>query len=177
MNEAFVKEWLSRHFLGMLASRGGYAVQGIESDFGADLLVRQVSAVPRQNGKKRLLMTGEALDVQLKCTTWSQLTQRPDGVAFDLEAKTFNDLVDRRGGAIPLVLVVLALPDDSADWVTLSASELVARRCGYWYIPDDNALPTANTASVRIDLPNAQRLALDTIPALFANHFGPGATP
>ncbi len=70
-----------------------------------------------------------ALDLQLKAT--ANLAEPKAGVLrFRLPIKNYNDL--RVETQTPRLLVVLELPPDESQWMTLTADELVLRRRAYW---------------------------------------------
>ena len=91
------------------------------------------------------------LDFQAKSTSRDVL--RDDHVAFDLPVKNYNDLRKRRSNSI--ILAVLVLPNDEAEWLSHSEEALIMRRCAYWMslkgYPD-----SANTSSVTVQIPRRQ---------------------
>ncbi len=112
----------------------------------------------------RRVESGFSLSFQLKASTqW----QRDDNtVIYDLEAKTYNDLVIRRNfrAAIPCILILLALPADSSQWLTYNEEEI--RLCGSCYWEYLSGMPTENRQSVRIRIPRQQRLTPESLIAL-----------
>jgi hypothetical protein len=75
----------------------------------------------RQN---RRVESGFSVSFQLKASTQWQLDSAE--VVYDLEAKIYNDLILRRGmkTATPCILILLALPANSAQWLICEESEL-----------------------------------------------------
>lgn len=162
MTEEQIKEAISRRYVELVASRAGFKCQQPTPDNGVDMSVSR--AVPRAEGDGvRYYDDGKYLDVQLKCTVQSQVVFAQDHLKFDLEAKAFNDLVQRRidQALVPLILVVLVLPDDAATWVTVGPEQLVVQRCAFWFQPDQNTERTENSSSIRISIPLANMLDLD----------------
>lgn len=92
------------------------------------------------------------LDVQLKATT--TLGPMKDGnLVFSLKVKNYEDL--RRRTLVPRLLVVLDLPKDEEQWLTVEPARLVLRKCAYWlkltgFPEHDNK----ETVSVRIPAEN-----------------------
>jgi hypothetical protein len=76
---------------GSPTNRGGY-IWSKPPDFGADLDIERVS-VTEINGKRRFLNSGETIRIQLKATCEANLLPTADGFRYDLEVKTYNDLV------------------------------------------------------------------------------------
>lgn len=69
------------------------------------------------------------LDVQMKTT----INENSDGevIHYPLKRKNYDDLtiVDLLS---PRILVLVTLPRDIQEWLSLSPEQLVLRRCGYW---------------------------------------------
>ena len=136
------KAELSFAYLAALAAKAGYTCQrGPQPD--AD----SIDATIRSGD---LMRTG--FDVQLKAT--STPDQREDGLHFRLSKKNYNDLGAAR--MVPLILLVLELPSDEAEWVECSVEHLTMRRCGWWASLSGSE-PT-DAGSETIVIPTAQRL-------------------
>jgi hypothetical protein len=58
--------------------------------------------------------------------------------------------------------VVLALPEQETDWLSISAAQLVMRRCAYWVSLAD-APETTNQTSVTVLLPEVNRLEIASL--------------
>ena len=90
-----------------------------------------------------------ALDLQLKART--DLAEPQAGFRrIRLSIKNYNDL--RVETQTPPLLVVLELPQDESQWMTVTAEELVLRRRAYWLSlqrGDDEAVGQ-QTVTVRI---------------------------
>lgn len=81
---------------------------------------------------KRHVNSGIPLDFQAKATVDWEI--RGDHVVYDLESKTYNDMVTRSPSCTTLVLVLLCLPKDAADWHSATATSTTLRNCCYWHI-------------------------------------------
>jgi hypothetical protein len=81
-----------------------------------------------------------------------------DEVVYDVEAKAYNDLVNRfnepRG--TPMVLIVMCLPKDEAEWLDISTEQLILRHCCFWCRVGGTR--TDNTATQRIRIPRTHML-------------------
>src|SRR5579863_1976563 len=156
MNIPDIMECLSRNYLETIANRTGYFnLQG--KDFGTDLHICKANIIDRGR-YERHLMTGRQVHIQLKSVHEHLVRITPKHISYDLEAKNYDDLIDRRnelGSVIPLVLVVFIFPTDQDQWLTLSTEELIIRKRAYWYLPDDNARYTPNSTSQVINIPNS----------------------
>jgi hypothetical protein len=89
-----------------------------------------------------------------------------------LKADNYNDLIRRRDGYIPLVLVLFVLPDDQSTWLGIADSELTLRRCGYIWRPSATDVEVSNTSTKRISIPINGRLASETFEALRLEYVG-----
>ena len=112
------EEALSRAYVAAVAASAGYtlAMQNFDRD-GVDVQVRAGGAMR------------PSLDVQLKATI--QLSEDREGeFRYPLRRRNYDLL--RTQTLVPRILVVLDLPGDESQWVSISAEELVMRRCAYW---------------------------------------------
>ena len=112
------KEGLSLAYVRTLAARAGFSASVPEPDRDS-VDLRIMAGGPRR----------PALDLQVKATTHfaeAQAGFRP----FRLTSKNYSDL--RVETQTPRLLVVLELPEDEAQWMTVTTEELVLRRGAYW---------------------------------------------
>jgi hypothetical protein len=169
MTEEHIKETLSRHFTGILAANVGFSISKPEMDYGIDCRVEKVvSYTHPQTGKARNLGNGNYIDIQLKATTEDQIIPQGNLVKYDLEVKTYNDLVTRMNdGQAPLVLIVFILPSNRNAWVQINPNELRFRKHAYWYQPGSGAALSSNVSTVRIDLLSANMLDINSFQSLY----------
>ena len=112
------KEGLSLVYVKALETRAGFSTSVPEPD--RDSVDLRIQA----GGPRR-----PALDLQLKATI--NLGKPQHGfLPFRLKIKNYNDL--RVDTQTPRLLVVLELPRDASQWMTLTTEELVLRRRAYW---------------------------------------------
>jgi hypothetical protein len=144
ITEQHTKECLSLAYIHAIAGRAGInlSVDRVH-DYGIDGSLHPVTI---RDGRR--VETGFTLDFQLKATVrWSH----EDGhVVYDLEAKTYNDLVTRAPEAVRCILIVLCLPEDDAHWSEGSEKEMVLRHCCYWTILDGVGVEATSTKRIRI---------------------------
>ncbi|WP_052732673.1 DUF4365 domain-containing protein [Hymenobacter terrenus] len=170
MTEEQIKEQLSRNYLDLLASRGGYKSLVASLDHGVDVTISKVKVHDR-GGKRRLLDSGQFIDVQLKCTCEASIVAGPTNIKYDLEVKSYNDLIDRRGSSAPLILIVMVLPDNRDLWLSIREHEIALAKCAYWYVPEQTAEYTTNTESIRITIPKANSLSLQFLDTKFSEYY------
>ena len=145
------EEAFSRAYVAAVAAGAGYTLSA--QDFDRDGVDVQV----RAGGNMR-----PSLDIQLKATV--QLDQSKENVVrYPLRRRNYDLL--REETMVPRILVVLDLPKEESQWVSISSEELVLRRCAYW--ADIKGFPeTDNKSSVtitigknnRFDIPNLKDL-------------------
>ena len=103
-----------------------------------------------------------ALDLQLKATI--NLRASPDGhYRFPLNRRNYDLL--RVETQTPRLLVVLHLPRNEEQWVTITAEELVMRRRAYW-LNLRNCDATDNQSSVTVRIPMGNVFDVDNLRTL-----------
>lgn len=137
------KEWFSRSFLVSVAAAAKFPVELTLNDVdGVDATVRD---------------GGVTTDWQLKGTSSPEYSADGQTLFFDLDVRTYNLFTGDRNSSGYLGVVVI--PDDDAQWVSVSDAELRLRHCGYWQ-KVTGLPPTSNEATVRIHLPMTQMLTV-----------------
>ena len=135
------EEALSRAYAYAVTARAGYvtAVPELDRD-GVDLRIHAGGAMR------------PALDLQLKATV--NLGESHDGhFRFPLKRRNYDLL--RIETQTPRLLVVLDLPRDEHEWMTITTDELVLRRRAYWlnlkgYEETANESPSRSESPVKI---------------------------
>lgn len=64
------------------------------------------------------------------------------------------------------LLVVLFLPQDSADWLSISENELMLKKCAYW-VSLKGAPPSSNTTVQTIYIPTTQIFNVANLKSIF----------
>lgn len=162
LTDQHIAEALSRAYVRAIAGRAGLNLAIREYDYGVDGSFDEV--IVRQN---RRVESGFSLSFQLKASTLWQLDSTH--IIYDLEVKTYNDLILRRSirTATPCILILLALPAASEQWLMCEESELRLRGTCYWEYPSGS--PSGNRSSVRIRIPRSQRLTPESLLGLIEN--------
>lgn len=107
------------------------------------------------------------LNVQLKCTFngLRESNEQPDDWRFQLKAINHRELSVVRTHP-PRILVVVRCPDDFADWVAVSPTELLIKAEAWWVsLRGEAVLPDGQSSKV-VSIPRAQRF---DVSALVAN--------
>ena len=135
------KAELSFAYLAALTAKAGYTCQrGPQPD---------TDSIDATINSGDLMRT--RFDVQLKATSTPK--RHKDGLHFRLPKKNYNDLSAAR--MVPLILLVLELPSDEAEWVECSVEHLTMRRCGWW--TSLSGCEPTEAGSKTMVIPSAQR--------------------
>jgi len=168
MTEQQIKEAVSREFLRILANGHGFKVIEPPSDHGVDMIICPVTVRNTPQGV-RYLDSQYKLDFQLKATTPVSVVDDGQQIKYDLEAKTYNDLVSRRSEPLPLHLVLVVLDPNPPACISIDDARLALSGRAYWYLPEAGDPETQNQARIRITIPKANRLAADFVRERFTN--------
>ncbi len=166
MDDNKVKELISEAFLRLILAKNRFSISKSDTDYGVDLMVNPILTKTRPDGRPSSYPSDKRIDIQLKCTTEKQISHvNSDYFKFKLKVKNYEDLIERRTGLIPLMLIVFVLPDDEKEWIEIVHDQLLLKKCGYWYlIQETNSINTTHlgkTSTVPIQIPYENRLTLD----------------
>jgi len=147
------EEALSRAYVQAVAARAGYIIATMDFDRdGVDIEIKAGGAMRPSIG------------VQLKATI--NLGEPAAGVfRFVLRRRNYDLL--RIPTQVPRLLVVLDLPRDKNQWLTVTAESLVLRRCAFW-TSLAGAPETDNDTAVTVSIQSDHRLDADSLRALMA---------
>lgn len=168
ITEEHIKEAISIKYVEILASYLGYDIASTDKDYGTDFSIVEVG-YREEHGHIRKVNTGREIKIQAKSTTERGIHIENAGIKYDLESKTYNDLIQRRNLNKPLLLFVFILPEDKEYWVQVSENELVVKKCVYWYFPAEDETLTDNTGTKRIFIQKENLITIDSLSALFEN--------
>jgi hypothetical protein len=152
------EECLSLAYVHALAGNAGVSLSAQRvHDYGIDGTFRSIKIV----GTRRV-ESGYSVDFQMKATiNWEH--QGTD-VAYDLEAKTYNDMVGRDTEATTCILILLCLPPDADDWINSDEERMILQHCCYWTRLQGPV--TVNSSKKRIWIPRSNALTSDAIAAI-----------
>lgn len=167
MTNEQIKEALSRHFVCSVAHLHGVKCLTPEPDNGVDITFCPVLKITKPDGTVRYLDSANKLDVQIKSTIANSIIDGIVDIKFDLEAKSFNDLIYRRNDPLPLHLVVVVFDEAPPSCLNVRPQELALLGKAYWYLPDQNSALTANTNTVRITIPKANQVGVGFVPMIY----------
>ena len=112
----------------------------------------------------RRVVSGHPLAFQAKATTNWELI---DGhIVYDLEAKNYDDIVARHSSEITMILILLCMPKDQADWHLATPDATMMRNCCYWAILKGPLC--GNVSTKRIHVPVANLLTPNSLKELLA---------
>lgn len=164
-----IKEALSRNFVSAIAQVHGVKCLRPEPDHGVDITFCPVNKITKPDGSIRHLDSANKLDVQIKSTTSNSVQWAAASVKYDVEAKTYNDLIYRKDDPLPLYLVVVIFDTAPPTCLDLRPAELAIMGQAYWYLPDPNATVTANSQKIRINIPLANKIDMGFVPMIYSS--------
>lgn len=140
MDRSALKQEFSLAFLHAVATSAGCAFHPHRVDL--DSVDATIAA------SKRTYACRPRLDLQVKCTDLG--VGRAGDFSYPMKTKNYDDL--REGGLhVPLILVVVTVPQDPQRWVEHRPGEMVLRECAYW-TDCRTWLPTKNPKGVRVSI-------------------------
>lgn len=155
-----IMESISRAYIQAIAGVAGLnlsiRINEREFDYGMDGTFHSITIRNR-----RRVEAGFPLDFQLKASkNWSCNNKF---IYYDLEVKTFNDLVNRNSinGAVPSILILLCLPPNIDEWVETDEDKLLLRKCCYWKLIKGKQ--TRNNKTIRVTISRKQRLTSESL--------------
>jgi hypothetical protein len=157
------EECLSLAHVHALAGRAGVnlAAQRIH-DYGVDGSFRSVKIIGTRH-----VESGFSVDFQLKATTtWEH---KGSNVVYDLEAKNYNDMVQRDSEATTCILILLCLPTQESQWINFDETRMVLQHCCYW--TQLQGAPTANASTKRIFIPRKNTLSPRAIVSIMEDEY------
>lgn len=144
------KEQLCNAHLTAIAARAGVNLHlGEGCDYGVDGQFRSVEI----DGTRRR-ENGFGIDFQAKASVCWMVAG--SDIVFDLEAKTYNDLVSRSAAATTFIVVLLCLPRSSPSWHEVSHDETKLKNACYWL--SIAGCKTTNAHKKRVRFPMANLL-------------------
>jgi Domain of unknown function (DUF4365) len=151
-----IEELLSIAHIQAIAAKAGVSMANFDRDFGFDGHFRRITTV----GKRRYAC-GDGLDFQLKASINCEI--EPFHIRYDLESKTYNDLIRRYQNQepIPCILLLKVLPIGQEDWLNADEDGLFLGGACYWAHLEGEL--SSNKESVRIRIPRKQQFTPDTL--------------
>lgn len=159
MFETHIKEELSKSYVSAVSAAAGINCTFYGRDYGQDGIFEDVTYFP---DRKSYRQTGFGIDFQLKATV--NATSKNGYYIYDLEVKNYLDLIDIKVGK-PRILVLYILPEEKDEWVKVTTSETILKKCAYWC--SLRGLPwVKNKETVRIRIPESQLFTVEELKRL-----------
>jgi Domain of unknown function (DUF4365) len=153
------QEALSRAYIQAVAARCGMSCSFRDFDYGIDVTVHEI----KRRGE-HYAESGVSLDIQAK-SLCGHCPAEAD-LVYDLKVKNYEDLRDPENPK-PRILVLLLLPDEESEWTSLTADQLIVRRCAYWRSFMTQP-PTANKDTIRVAMPRDNLFSPEALTHMFA---------
>lgn len=99
------------------------------------------------------------IEIQLKATK-QPLSESDEYLSYFLKGIDRYDRLREPGSPLPKLLVVLQLPEDPGQWLTLDEDALIARKCAYW-VSLLGAPASHNSSGQTVLLPREQLVSVE----------------
>lgn len=142
------KEEFSYAYIHAVASAAGYTFERAPQPLdrvGVDVIITS----PDKVGS----MSIPQLHLQVKSTSIKTLTE--DTLRYPLKVKNYEELRDE-SRLIPLILVVVLVPETVDKWLTESEEKLSLNCCGYW-MSCKGKPATKNIETVTVQIPRKNK--------------------
>jgi hypothetical protein len=145
-----LKEEFSYAYVHGVASVAGYICDRSSRQTDND----GIDATIRKPGKGKGRRKG-LLDLQIKCSSVesSKVSINDDEIKFTLEVDSYSELI--KESVIPIILVLVLVPNEVGDWTHQSEDSLILKKCGY-YKQLQGDPETKNRDNIRISISKKQ---------------------
>jgi Domain of unknown function (DUF4365) len=155
------KEEFSYAYVHAIAAVAGYDCAISKRPLDNDGIDITITALGIQGIRKR-----PRIELQVKCSSRMDIVHE-DYIKYPLEVSAYNNL-RFDDPTIPCLLIVVLVPDEIEEWIDISESELLIRKCGYW-ISLAGEPETDNTKCITISIPRVNLFKPDTLKNLIHN--------
>ena len=162
LTEQNIEAELSYAYLHAVATRCGFSCSYTHrhlDDVGVDAQIHEDGRLLADDS----VHSSFTLHVQLKATR-QNLPETETHFSFSLPVRQYNRLRETRL-ASARILAVLRLPANSAEWLTITGDQLIARRCVHW-VSLRGAAATENDTATTVYIPKSQLLSVDGLTAV-----------
>jgi hypothetical protein len=146
---------LATAYVQAVAALAGATIAVSRRDYGVDGTIKYVGTTADDG----YFETGYPVEFQLKGTTVA--TRLSTAIKYDLKARNYNLIVTRKQTATPYYLFLVCFGSDAKKWAVADAESLVLNASAFWWTGFGPR--SENTASVRVEIPVANRLTFGAI--------------
>ena len=140
------KEELQRACFRAVVAQSGASFYIPNYDCGADYVL----TTPYVNQRGRTAPTAKMVFCQLKAS--QDCSIQNNAIAYELDAEAYNKFAELAG--VLAILVLLHLPKNEEEWLTIDQTAMCIRNCCYWYeVPKEITL---NNSTITVKIPLAQ---------------------
>lgn len=153
------EEALSYVYLNAVASMAGFTCSHssrLEDNLGIDVTIRTgVKLDPKS------IFYDFSVDIQLKATM-KKLKIHDDRIEYSFRGITQYDKLRSINNSNPKILVLLMLPEDKEEWLSISSKQLILKNAAYW-VSLYGALESENTTRQTIYFPMSNLLTVTSL--------------
>jgi hypothetical protein len=99
-------------------------------------------------------------DAQVKCTSSPDVIKE-NSINFPLPVNNYDKLRNS-DVLVPHILIVVLVPEEFRDWMSVSEEQIVLKKCGYW-VSLKGMPATQNRNTVTVALPRTNLLTPDNL--------------
>ena len=159
MPTSHIEEQLSVAYVRAVAARAGVKIKFTDSpEYGTDVYLQRITRLPTGE----VTETGWMILCQLKASTGCEV--RADYIVYDMKVDAYNKLAAWEGPT-PCILILLRLPNDFDEWLSLDEERLLLKNCCYW--TKITGPVSSNVSSKRIFIPRVQMFTPEAVRELF----------
>lgn len=159
ITENHMKEVISTSYVRAIAGYAGLNFEEHDKDYGIDGTFSGIKIIGN-----RYISDGFKLDFQLKASI--NVDVEDDFIKYNLESKTYNDLVDEEIGT-PRILILYKFPKEKDEWIDINEKNTVFKDCAWW-CSLRGKVKTGNKSHITIKIPRNQKLDEKSIKKLMS---------
>lgn len=149
---------LATAYVQAVAAMGGATIAVSRKDYGVDGTLKHILKTTGD----RFVESGFPVDFQLKGTTTAEINSGV--VSYDLKVRNYDLIVERSVLAAPYYLFLVCFGKDVDRWIVQAPEELILSASAYWWTHTGER--SRNSSSVRINVPTAQRLNVQSFESI-----------
>ncbi len=162
ITQQHTEEDLSKAYVLAVGAKAGLIVRFTDGhDYTVDGSLHEVSIL---NGKRH--ESGFSFEFQLKAS--KNCIVKESSIAYDFDADTYNYLCERAKTkhTTPIILLLLVLPENEEEWLSISTDQLILKKACYWMKIDGKF--TENSETKRISIPQEHLFDVSAVQTLIS---------
>ncbi|WP_397602084.1 DUF4365 domain-containing protein [Silvanigrella sp.] len=159
INPKDIESELSYAYLHAVASAAGFTCSlptRLEDNLGIDVTLRTGSKLDPESK-----LYDFSVDIQLKATM-KQLKTQQDKIEYSFRGIKQYDKLRSKNNANPKIVILLMLPENKEEWLSISSKQLILKNAAYW-VSLYGALESENATRQTIYFPTSNLLTVTSL--------------